>query len=150
MKQDITALLTAKDDKAACALASQIIGESQESGFWYAHFDDFASLLDHPKSLVRNRALTILAANARWDEENRLEALLPRFLAHITDEKPITARQCVKALAELGQAKPRYIPLILSALHEADLSQYKDSMRPLIQRDLIETEKLLEAALCET
>ena len=147
MKQDITALLTKKDDKAACALAAQITEESRESDRWYAHFDDFSALLDHPKSLVRNRALTILAANARWDRENRFEALLPRFLAHITDEKPITAKQCVKALAELGQAKPRYIPLILSALHEADLSQYKDSMRPLIQRDMIETEKLLEAAL---
>ena len=147
MKQDITALLTTKDDKAACALAVQITEESRESDRWYVHFDDFSALLDHPKSLVRNRALTILAANARWDEENRFEALLPRFLAHITDEKPITARQCVKALAQIGQAQPRYIPLILSALHEADLSQYKDSMRPLIQRDMIETEKLLEAAL---
>ena len=147
MKQDITALLTAKDDKTACALASQVIGESRESDSWYAHFDDFASLLDYPKSLVRNRALTILAANARWDKENRFEALLPRFLAHITDEKPITARQCVKVLAQVGQAQPRYIPMILSALRKADLSKYKDSMRPLIQRDIIETEKLLEAAL---
>ena len=144
---DIIDMLTTKDDKAACALAAQITAESRESDSWYAHFDDFAALLDHPKSLVRNRALTILAANARWDEKNRFEALLPRFLAHITDEKPITARQCVKALAQIGQAQPRYIPLILSALRKADLSKYKDSMRPLIQRDIIETERLLEAAL---
>lgn len=144
---DIIDMLTSKDDKSACAFADQIIAESRESDAWYAHFDDFAALLDHPKSLVRNRALTILAANAQWDNEDRFEALLPRFLAHITDEKPITARQCVKALAQIGQAKPRYIPLILSTLRKADLSKYKDSMRPLIQRDIIETERLLEAAL---
>lgn len=29
------------------------------------YFDEFSSLIEHPKSLVRNRALYILAANAR-------------------------------------------------------------------------------------
>ena len=65
------------------------------------------------------------------------------FLTHITDEKPITARQCIKALAQVGTAKPQYIPIILSALHSADLSKYKDSMRPLIEKDMAETERIL-------
>ena len=63
--------------------------------------------------------------------------------SHDTDEKPITARQCVKALAQVGLARPQYIPQILSALRSADLSKYKDSMRPLIERDMAETEKIL-------
>lgn len=146
MKENIAAKLTAKDDKYACALADKIIAESQETDGWYEYFDDFASLLDHPKSLVRNRALYILAANAQWDEENRFDAILPAFLAHITDEKPITARQCIKALAQVGLAKPQYIPLLLSCLQSADLSKYKDSMRPLIEKDIAETEKILTAS----
>ena len=85
--------------------------------------------------------LYMLAANARWDEENRFDKVITDFLAHITDEKPITARQCIKALAQVGSAKPQYIPRILSCLHEADLSSYKDSMRPLIERDIAETEQ---------
>ena len=105
MKDEIAAMLTAKDDKYACALADKIISESQETDEWYEYFDDFASPLDHPKSLVRNRVLHILAANAQWDEENRFDAILSDFLTHITDEKPITARQCVKALAQVGLAK---------------------------------------------
>ena len=36
-----------------------------------------------------------------------------------------------------------YIPHILSALRSAYLSKYKDSMRPLIERDMEETEKIL-------
>ena len=143
MKAEIAAMLTAKDDKYACALADKIISESQETDEWYEYFDDVASLLDHPKSLVRNRVLHILAANAQWDEENRFDAILSDFLTHITDEKPITARQCVKALAQVGVAKPQYIPRILSCFQEADLSKYKDSMRPLIERDMTETKKAL-------
>lgn len=85
----------------------------------------------------------ILAANAQWDEENRFDAIISDFLSHITDEKPITARQCVKALAQVGLAKLQYIPGILSNLRDADLSKYKDSMRPLIEKDMAETERIL-------
>lgn len=120
MKENSVAKLTRKDDKYACALADKIISESQETDEWYDYFDDFASLLNHPKSLVRNRALYILAANAQWDEENRFDFIFSDFLAHVTDEKPITARQCIKALAQVGTAKPQYIPRILSCLQSAD------------------------------
>ena len=143
MKTSIVAKLTAQDDRYACAIADKIIEESLETDEWYEYFDEFASLLNHPKSLVRNRVLHILAANAQWDEENRFEAIILDYLAHITDEKPITARQCIKALAQIGEAKPQYIPRILSAFKEADLSKYRDSMRPLIEKDIVETEKKL-------
>ena len=143
MKEDVIAKLTAADDKYACVFADQIISESQETDEWYQYFDAVASLLDHPKSLVRNRVLYILVANAQWDEENRFDAILPDFLTHITDEKPITARQCIKALAQVGKAKPQYIPETLSCLRSADLSNYKDSMRPLIEKDIAETERIL-------
>ena len=143
MKESMIAKLTFKDDKYACAFADKIISESRETDEWYEYFDDFASLLDHPKSLVRNRVLYILAANAQWDEDNRFDTILSGFLTHITDEKPITARQCVKALAQVGLAKPRHIPRILSCLRSADLSKYTDSMRPLIEKDIAETVKIL-------
>jgi len=64
MKENIVAKLAAKDDRYACALADKVISESQETDVWYEYFDDFASLLDHPKSLVRNRVLYILAAKS--------------------------------------------------------------------------------------
>ncbi|CUN65159.1 Uncharacterised protein [[Eubacterium] contortum] len=144
MRENIVAKLTAKDDKYACALADKIISESQETDEWYEYFNDFGSLLNHPKSLVRNRVLYILAANAQWDEENHFDSIISDFLTHITDEKPITARQCIKALAQVGVAKPQYIPRILSCLQGADLSKYKDSMRPLIEKDIAEIEKILK------
>ncbi|MDD6188636.1 MAG: SufBD protein [Clostridiales bacterium] len=145
MKECIISELTSKNDKYACALADKIILESQDTDDWYECFDDFATLLSHPKSFVRNRAFYILAANAQWDDENRFDNYITEFLSHITDEKPLSARQCIKSLAQIGQAKPKYIPLILPALHNADLSKYKDSMRPLIEKDIAEAEMLLSA-----
>ena len=47
---------------------------------------------------------------------------------------------------EVGLAKPQYIPRILSSFQSADLAQYKDSMRPLIEKDMAETERLVSAS----
>lgn len=58
--EDLISKLTAKDNKYACALADKIISESKESDKWYEYFDDFAALLNHQNSLVRNRAVYIL------------------------------------------------------------------------------------------
>ena len=143
MKESIIAELTRKDDKFPCAFAEKIISESRETDAWYEYFGSFASLLNHPKSLVRNRVLRILAANAQWDEENRFDFIIDDYITHITDEKPITARQCVKALAQIGMAKPQYIPKIIACFRNADLAKYKDSMRPLIERDMTATKKVL-------
>lgn len=131
------ARLTGKDSKDAYAFTQQIIAESRASDTWYPCFDRFAALLKHKNSLVRNRAISILAANARWDKEGKFDTLLDEFLSHLTDEKPITARQCAAALPEIAQANPALIPRIRAVLEQADLSGYPDSMRPLVHKDII-------------
>ena len=131
------ARLTGKDAKDAYAFTQQIAEESRASDAWYPCFDRFAELLRHKNSLVRNRAIAILAANARWDKERKFDALLDEFLSHVTDVKPITARQCVAALPEIAEAKPELIPRIRAALEQADLSGYPDSMQPLVLKDIV-------------
>ena len=145
MKEYIISELTSKNDKYACAIADKIISESKETDKWYEYFDDFAVLLSHTKSLVRNRAFCILAANIKWDDENRFDVYLEEYLSHITDEKLISARQCIKSLAQIGKSKDKYIPSILEAFQNADLSKYKDSMRPLIEKDIEEVKNILTA-----
>lgn len=138
MNQWLLQELTSKNDKYSCAFTDKIIAESKDSDRWYADFDTFVTLLSNPKSLVRNRAFYLIAANVQWDDENRFDQIISDYLSHITDEKPISARQCVKSLTQIGEAKPKYIPAILKALQEADLSKYRDSMRPLIEKDIRE------------
>jgi len=131
------ARLTRKDTKSAYTLTQQIAAESRESAAWYSYFDRFAELLHHKNSLVRNRAISILAANACWDTAGKFNVLLDEFLSHVTDSKPITARQCVAVLPEIAAAKPELLPRIRSALKQADLSGYPDSMRPLVLKDIV-------------
>lgn len=134
---DCIARLTGKNAKDAYAFAQQITAESRVSDVWYPHFNDFSILLRHKNSLVRNRAISILAANARWDQEGKFDTLLDEFLSRVTDIKPITARQCVAALPEIAEAKPELIPRIRETLEQADLSGYPDSMRTLVLKDIM-------------
>lgn len=131
------ARLTGKDTKDAYAFAQQIAAESRESDTWYPCFDQFAALLRHKNSLVRNRAISILAANARWDTGGKFDALLDEFLSHVADEKPITARQCIAALPEIAAVRPELGPRIRAVLEQADLSGYPDSMQPLVLKDIV-------------
>ena len=139
------ARLTGKNAKDAYAFAQQIVKESRASEIWYPYFDRVAELLRHKNSLVRNRAISILAANARWDKVGKFDALLDEFLTHVTDIKPITARQCVAALPEIMEAKPALIPRIRSALEHANLSGYADSMQPLLLKDIVAVLQTMEA-----
>ena len=65
-----------------------------------------------------------------------VDEIIDGYLKHITDVKPITARQCIKLLPMIAKDKPELKEDILSALHRADVSFYEDSMRPLVYKDI--------------
>ena len=120
------------------------MGEIQQAT---SHFkktmEIYETVFEFEPDIIETKKQELLGTYAQWDNENRFDAIISDYLSHVTDEKPITARQCIKALAQVGVAKPQYIPRILLCLHEADLSKYKDSMRPLIKKDMAETERIL-------
>ena len=134
--EEALALLLGKDQNAAYRALQELQAESEASDRVYAYMDRFREMLDSPSAYIRVRGLTLLAANAKWDRDYKIDEALDEFLGHVTDPKPIAARQCVQLLPMVAQYKPELRPEICSALHRADLSRYKDSMRPLIARNI--------------
>ena len=92
--------------------------------------------LENKNSFVRTRGLVLIAENAIWDEKGIIDRFFDSYLQHITDEKPITARQCIKLLPTIAKHKPELKKWMADALHVADLSCYKESMRPLVENDI--------------
>ena len=41
----------------------------------------------------------LIGENANWDDENRMEDTIDEYLELLYDEKPVTIRQCIQALA---------------------------------------------------
>lgn len=125
-----------KDNNHAYSCLKQLLEESNLSNEVYSHFDTFTQMIDDPNSFIRTRGLLLIAANARWDENNKIDEIIDAYLKHITDEKPITSRQCIKALPSIAQYKPDLVDSICAALRNANPEIYNSNMRPLVYNDI--------------
>lgn len=135
-RMDIMDGLVHLPDKKAYALSIQIGAESSESNRYSSYLESFLSLMDHSSSYVRTRGFVLACAQAKWDVENKLEKNLDRMLELLKDEKPTVVRQCIKALYEVILYKPELFEPIAKSMRKIDLSVYKDSMAPLIEKDI--------------
>ena len=85
---------------------------------------------------LRYEGLTLLAYNTKWDKDYKIDEIIDKYLRHITEVKPITARQCIKLLPIIAKYKPELRNDIISALHKANICIYDDSMRSLVCKDI--------------
>lgn len=132
-----------KDDKKAYDFSKQICALSASSDEYYSYFDDFLSMINANSSYVRTRGFSLCCAQARWDTEGKLEKALPSMLALLHDKKPTVVRQCLGALHEVALYRPELCDIINAEVQSINLSGYKESMAPLIQKDIDELLKIL-------
>ena len=111
--------------------------ESEKSNAVYKFFDRFAELIEDSNSYRRTRGLILIAANAKWDTEYKIDEIIDEYLKHILDEKSITSRQCIKVLPNIAKYKPELVDCIIEALRKADTEIYKNSMQPLVYKDIM-------------
>ena len=141
---NIIKALQDKDDKKAYALFKEIEARSVASDEYYSCFEDFLGLLNAKNSYVRTRGFVLCCAQARWDESGKLQNALPVMFVLLHDDKPIVVRQCLAALHEVVLYRTELSEAIKAELETIDLSKYKDSMSPLIKKDMDELLKLID------
>ncbi len=125
-----------KNNRTAYAALQDLQKESEHSDKVYSYMDKLFDMLDSDKSYIRTRGLTLIACNSKWDSDNKIDEIIDEYLKHITDVKPITARQCIKLLPMIAKHKPELKNDIVSALKKANISGYADSMRQLVCKDI--------------
>ena len=128
--------LSYKDNKVAYQALQVLQTESEKSNDIYKFFDRFVEMIENENSYIRNRGISLISVNAKWDTENKIDKIINGYLKHILDEKPITARQCIKALPNIAKNKSNLVECIREALMKADISTYDDSMRTLLYKDI--------------
>jgi len=129
-------LLFDKNNNTAYKALQNLQKESQETDCVYPYMDRLSDMLDSDNSYIRTRGLTLLAYNAKWDKDYKIDEIIDKYLKHITDIKPITARQCIKLLPLIARYKPELKNDIISELHKANICVYDDSMQPLVYKDI--------------
>lgn len=128
--------LTDKNDKLAYESLKQLLTESEKTNAVYLYFDILADMIDNEHSYYRTRTMLLIAANARWDIDNKIEEIIDTYLKHIMDEKPITARQIIRALPDIAKYKVDLYKEICAALEKANPEKYPITMQSLIQKDI--------------
>jgi hypothetical protein len=134
--QELVSGLKDENDKYAYQCLKQLELESLNSDAVYPYFDLFSTMLDDPNSYIRTRGILLIAANAKWDSDYKIDEIIDRLLKHIMDDKPITARQCIKSLPTIAKHKPDLKDDISNALRTANPQIYKSSMQSLVSKDI--------------
>lgn len=142
--KDIIMELQNKDNQKAYALFKEINAKSTNSDEFYSYFDNFIGLLTHKSSYVRTRGFCLACAQAKWDKYDKIKSNLETMLKMLHDDKPIVVRQCLNALHSVVLYKYDLRNAIRQELDKIDLSKYKDSMSPLIKKDMNELYKMIE------
>lgn len=137
-------LLFDKNNNIAYKALQELQKQCEETDCVYPYMDRLSDMLDSDNSYIRTRGLTLLAYNAKWDKDYKIDEVIDKYLKHITDVKPITARQCIKLLPIIAKHKPELKSDILSKLHKADISIYEDSMQSLVYKDIQKALKVIQ------
>ena len=134
--------LTAKDTKQAYGALLELERLSEESDDLYPYTERFADMVSDRAWAVRCRSFRLFCKQARWDDAGIIDRNLDRALVILEDKKPTVVRQALAALLDVTPYKRELWPAIRQRVEAIDLMHYKDSMAPLIEKDV---QKLLDA-----
>lgn len=148
--EETFALLFDKDNNTAYKALKALQKVSEETDALYSYMDRLTDMLDSPHSYIRTRGLILIAYNAKWDEDYKIDEIIDNYLKHIVDVKPITARQCIGLLPMIVKHKPELKEDIIAALQTSDISFYSDSMRQLVCKDIQKALEEIEGLTVET
>ncbi len=141
---EIIERLRDRDENAAYEFAKKIGIESAESDKYAEMIPAFSEMLTDKNSYVRTRAFMLICNQAKWADKGQIEAVFGQMKALLHDVKPTVVRQYLGALHEVILYRPEMTELIRDAVNNINLTEYKDSMSPLIKKDMDELLKKID------
>ena len=85
-------LLFDKNNNVAYKALQELQKESAETACVYPYMDRLSDMLDSDNSYVRTRGLTLLAYNAKWDKDYKIDEIIDKLGLHVCNE---TVRKAV-------------------------------------------------------
>ena len=140
-EEELISALNSKNEMESYELLKLVYAENARSSRYYSCFEDFLRMIGGKTSFTRMRGFGLCASLAKWDRENKIDAHLSEMLVVLEDEKPSTVRVALGWIGDMLRYKPYLAELIQKNLGRIDCGKYKDTMAPLIKKDV---EKLLE------
>ena len=135
-KKEIFNILYGKETWDIWRKFQEIESSIDESKLLYEFFDDIKKMLLDEKSYIKMRGFRIICKLSKWDNDNKINNIIDILLQVLDDEKPTIVRQCLSSLNNLLLYKIDLSEKVENKLKKLDLSKYKDTMKPLIKKDI--------------
>ena len=135
-KEEIFNIFYGKEKWDICNKFQEIENSIDDSDLLYRYFDEIKNMLYNEKSYIKMRGFRIICKLSKWDKDNKINNIIDDLLQVLDDEKPTIVRLCLSSLNNLLLHKIDLSNKIENKLKNIDLSKYKDSMRPLIKKDI--------------
>jgi hypothetical protein len=113
----------------------------------YKYMDIFIQKLTSDNSYQRSIGLMLIAANVKWDKQNKFDLIIDEYLSHINDEKFITSRQCIQSLENIIPYKNNLLNKIIDKINTINYDNFKDTQKGLIEKDINKIKELLEEVI---
>lgn len=136
MKNEIFNTFYGKDEVGVYHKFQEIEKSIEDSDYLYQYFDDIKNMLISDKSYIRVRGFKILCQLSKYDSEDKIIDIFNILMSIFDDEKPTALRQALMALPTLLINKPELIKKVKIKLKNIDYSKYKNTMQPLIKKDI--------------
>lgn len=139
-KEDLPALveyLSEKDDKKRYPVFLLLQYCSKNSKDVYQYWNILKDKLISENSYQRSIGLMLIAENSRCDTENQMGELFDDYCRCLSDEKPITIRQCIQSLAKIEEYQPELSSRIADKLMAVKLDKIKETMQKVILIDIL-------------
>jgi len=109
---------------------------SERDNTLYAYLNEFIAMLKNEKYVIRVRGFRLLCKQAKWDIDDKINEVIIEILFAVNDEKPTAVRQALQYLTYIVLNKRELVSIIKEAVLSIDCSRFKDTMRPLIEKDI--------------
>lgn len=124
------------DTKSAYSNLLELEAISEGEAILYSHLNEFIAMLKSEKYVVRVRGFRLLCKQAKWDVDNIIDKNIEKILFAVHDKKPTAVRQALQYLRYIIPFKKRLHSKIKDTALSIDCSQFKETMRPLIEKDI--------------
>jgi len=123
-KIDLEELLS-KDPKVKYGCANRAIAVSRENPeAIYPDFGFFLKLLEGDNKILKWTAIQIIGNLSKVDSQKKVDAIIPRLIALLSDKTMVTAANAIGALSEIAKNKAEHQEMILGALLKVEKAKY--------------------------
>lgn len=135
-KNELFEIICGKEKWDVYQRFQQIEMLTKETNELYQYFDDFEKLLNNEKDYIKMRSFVIICALSKWDTYNKINNIIDKLLAVLDSDTPTLVRICLKKLDYLLIYKQELSKNIEFKLKQMNYFKYKETMQPLIEKDI--------------